>query len=445
MKRAQVETSKRNKKILSGILLYLQAPLSILLATVDAVGKALGKDFGLIDKFTSLTSLIFDPEEVAEEGDAAIEETQKQLDALKNTEAGYQLSIQAIDKESADKRRAAQKAIDDQKLKDKQESLKRLVDLERRYLNDISTLNAKTEQQQLDLNKAREQAELDSINLTGDAKIEAQKLLDEKYNIIQKDLNDKKDLENLTALKSLLEKRQLIETEYNTLKDATDIEALRVKRQNELIAREEADIVDATLLGASEEELNSIRAYYTEQKVLNDKDASEATIAIAEKEKAARLATIDAVQTGLGLAAEALGESTAAGKVAAVASATISTYQSAVDSYKGMVSAIPGPVGIAAGVAAAASSVAMGIANVKKILAVKIPKGGAGGSVPTGVGAQATVAPNVSFVASSENQIAGSVQRQQQDNGPIRAYVVGREMTSQQEYDRNVDRLTSIG
>ena len=55
------------------------------------------------------------------------------------------------------------------------------------------------------------------------------------------------------------------------------------------------------------------------------------------------------------------------------------TYQSATSSYKGMVEAIPGPAGVAAGFAAAAVSVASGLANVKKILAVKVPKGGSGG------------------------------------------------------------------
>jgi hypothetical protein len=48
-----------------------------------------------------------------------------------------------------------------------------------------------------------------------------------------------------------------------------------------------------------------------------------------------------------------------------------------------MVSAISGPVGIAAGIVAAAASVAMGIANVKKILAVKTD-GSGGGSADAG-------------------------------------------------------------
>jgi len=60
---AQFETAKRNKEIIKGILQYLTAPLQVLLATVDQVGKALGQDFGLRDTFNNnVANLFFDPE-----------------------------------------------------------------------------------------------------------------------------------------------------------------------------------------------------------------------------------------------------------------------------------------------------------------------------------------------------------------------------------------------
>lgn len=72
--------------------------------------------------------------------------------------------------------------------------------------------------------------------------------------------------------------------------------------------------------------------------------------------------------------ASILGEESAAGKAVAIAATTIDTYRAAQSAYTGMVAAIPGPVGIALGAVAAAASVVSGLANVKKIVAVKTPQ-----------------------------------------------------------------------
>ncbi len=50
--KAQLEAEKRNKEILQGILRFLFAPISLILSTVDQVGKVLGKDFNLEEKFS---------------------------------------------------------------------------------------------------------------------------------------------------------------------------------------------------------------------------------------------------------------------------------------------------------------------------------------------------------------------------------------------------------
>ena len=118
MKQSQIDTAKRNRDILQGMIRFIFAPLSILLKTVDAVGKALNQDFGLEEKFSKgIAEMVFDPKEVAQEADAAIAETKKQLNTLKNTNAGYQLSINAIHtKAKEDKKKndddAAQKELD---------------------------------------------------------------------------------------------------------------------------------------------------------------------------------------------------------------------------------------------------------------------------------------------------------------------------------------------
>jgi len=82
--------------------------------------------------------------------------------------------------------------------------------------------------------------------------------------------------------------------------------------------------------------------------------------------------------------AQIFGENTAIGKAAAIAQTTIATYQSAVEAFKSL-AGIP-VVGPALGAVAAGAAIAAGIANVKKIIAVKsgLPGDtGGGGSVPS--------------------------------------------------------------
>jgi hypothetical protein len=86
------------------------------------------------------------------------------------------------------------------------------------------------------------------------------------------------------------------------------------------------------------------------------------------------------------------GQETAVGKAAAVAETAINTYRSATAAYAAL-AGIP-VVGPGLGIAAAGAAVISGLANVKKILAVKTPgaenAGGGGVSLPSGGGATRT-------------------------------------------------------
>jgi len=112
------------------------------------------------------------------------------------------------------------------------------------------------------------------------------------------------------------------------------------------------------------------------------------------------------------------GENTAVGKAAAVASATINTYQAATGAFAAL-SPIP-VVGPALGAAAAAAAVVAGFANVKKILSTKsgLPgenKGVGGGSISA---ATPTVAPPVSARATAVEDVnAGIISRQTASTG----------------------------
>jgi len=172
---------------------------------------------------------------------------------------------------------------------------------------------------------------------------------------------------------------------------------------------------------------------------------SQARLEIEKLEYEHKRKMLDATTALLDTAAGALGDSTVAGKAAAVASATIKTLLASVDAFQGMVSAIPGPAGVAAGIAASGFAVLSGFKTVKGILAVKTPKGSGGGggatpSTPSAMGG----APQFNVVGNTgANQLAQSMANQNAQ--PLQAYVVSGAVTSAQSLDRNIISNASIG
>lgn len=150
---------------------------------------------------------------------------------------------------------------------------------------------------------------------------------------------------------------------------------------------------------------------------------------IDEGEAQAKLAVMNQVATAIIAIA---GERSELGKAVAVAMATINTYE-AVTAALG---AKPyGPWNIAQ----AAATAAMGFVQVRNILKTDIPgsKGGSGGGTTVN-------APDFNVVgASPESQLAQTVAEQQ--TKPIKAFVVGKDITNQQELDRNIRTISGLG
>jgi len=116
-KKAQVAAAKRNNDILQGMIKFLTAPLQLLLKTVDMVGSALGKDFGLQKGFNKgIANLVFDPKSVEEEADKTIQATKDKLASLKNEAAGFTLSLKEMDKPAPKTvTKAAEKVVEEAK------------------------------------------------------------------------------------------------------------------------------------------------------------------------------------------------------------------------------------------------------------------------------------------------------------------------------------------
>lgn len=122
MRDAQIETARRNRDILEGILKFLTAPISFLLKSIDKVGEVLGKDFGLEEGlYKNVAELVFDPEETEKNTDESIQKTKDALRDLENQQAGFQLSINKINEDAAAKsKEAREKKAEEDKKKDEE-------------------------------------------------------------------------------------------------------------------------------------------------------------------------------------------------------------------------------------------------------------------------------------------------------------------------------------
>jgi len=167
-----------------------------------------------------------------------------------------------------------------------------------------------------------------------------------------------------------------------------------------------------------------------------EKKESDIRTKIALAEQQAKVQTFEVTANALSAFGELVGKETKAGKALAVSSALISTYLSAQKAYESQfmpLALVDSPV---RGAIAAAAAIASGLANVKAIISE-------GKSKPsTTAGRPQVEAPDFNVVgASPESQLAQTVAGQQAK--PIKAFVVGKEITSQQELDRNI--LTTAG
>ena len=333
-----------------------------------------------------------------------------------------------------------------------------------------SKSNSKKNREELEAQRKK-----DAENLK--AALDAQKNAEiEQRNEVTKaigEAQDKQTEKNLTA--SEVEQRAvkdkyfgLIELAKQQNRSKEEIDALEIQRLNELNEikdkyRLQDDQKKATEL---EKQINDntasfelrLQAIDTEQalfkkqlddKVITEEQYNEKTKGlaksreeIAKAEAKAKMDSLDSYGNALGSIAGMLGESTTAGKAAAVASATISTYSAANKAYESQL-AIPTPDAPIRATIAAGIAIAGGLLNVQKILAVKTPGGGgSGGTAPSG--GNSMTAPSFNVVGSSStNQLAQSIGTQSQT--PVRSYVVASDVSTAQALDRNIIRNATIG
>jgi hypothetical protein len=374
IKKQQVETARRNQEILTGILKFVTVPLQLLLKGIDKAAAVIGRQSDLAESFNkSISTLLFDPDEVAANADATIKESEDKLAQLREQQARFQNQIKDIDRAAADKRKAER----DKEIAEEQARQQKLAEIYRQA----------------------EQARIDQRN-------------------------------------EILAEIEKVEEEFRTSQLTEEQRALDALETYffELKTRAEAAGIDITEIERIEQEKRF--AILEEFRLKNEAAAADARQKELEQERALQDAKLGLAQNYAG-AATAINEAlVASGAISAEKGFKIgkalAASQTAISTLQGIVTAMadpkaPYPLNFANAVTIGVT----GAANIAKILATKFGGGGGGISRPSlggggGLGAAAATQP-VSGL--SGLQLADANNRPMQP----RAYVIASDVTSQTE------------
>jgi hypothetical protein len=404
--KAQIEAAKRNKDILVGIVKFLQIPLRTVLETVDAVGKALGQDFGLIKGLDKLTekgaNLFFDPEAEKAAAEATRKESLKSIEKLKNDRAGFQLSIKGIDKQAATDAAAKQKEAND-----------KAIELEKKR------------------KEALEQIRLGEIDTEKERRAEELFQIQEQY-------------------------RLLIEEAVKFGQDTTALKEAQRTKEKELADKFKKEDQE------KEDEYWNTQAEKAIERTEKAKVEADKQIAIEQAVADAKLSiqnqALDTASAGIGLLKGLFEKNKGLQKAALIAESAIGISKIIINTQAANAAArlkyalLPGGAALAAAETvlnkvSAGIGIAANLASTSKALGALGGGGSAsggsvgGGSAPSG-GGDAPAAPQFNVVGNSGvNQIAQTLGAQQ----PVQAYVVANQVTTQQALDRNIVQNASLG
>lgn len=379
IKDAQVETAKRNQNIAMGIIAFLTSPIVVLLGLVDGLTSSLAT-LGILDEGTMLA-----------EG------------FLKSTS---ELLFNPDD--------IAAKG--DEAIAETQKQLTKLKNTRDGFILQQQKEAADAEQKLKD-DEAKKQKEID------DKAKEKQDALDKlKADSLKKDEDLKR--QQLQSIENL-------ENEYfNRLLDKQTQEenAVRQKYFNLIEAARQYGEDTSVLEEAQSEELKAIK---------DKADAEDKA-----RDKALKKQQLSSIGDTFGQVANILGKKSAAGKAAAIAAATINTYQG-ISEVWGNESVLPEPFATIQKIVSSGVTLAAGLKTVQQIKSTPKPAGVSGGG--GGGGGTPTFTPPAFNVvgASGSSQLADAIGGQSQQ--PTRAYVVSDDVTTSQALERNIVNGATIG
>lgn len=288
---------------------------------------------------------------------------------------------------------------------------------------------------------------VNAIDETNKMRIDAMKDGSDKEIAIAKKTRDEKidAIDNEMLHVSLMDARRDELTEQRKLAEQiyqNELGKIRAKASESRLADRRKEVDEDRQLN---KDLQRLSTEYTDTYQLNMQARQNIRAIEFETMKTNQQAQVDLM---MGLS-ELIGQETATGKALAIAATSISTYNAAQTQFE---QASKNPITIAFPAypyTVAAGAIVAGLAKVKQILAIQIPKGGGGsyggGSASGGYsfnsGGSAPIQAGASVTTTSLSQ--GTLKQLQTQ--PIRAYVVENDITTNQDRIKRIEGAAVFG
>tara|TARA_Y100000114_G_scaffold49503_1_gene45175 strand:- start:2179 stop:3951 length:1773 start_codon:yes stop_codon:yes gene_type:complete len=266
----------------------------------------------------------------------------------------------------------------------------------------------------------------DGVNKTNQQYInELKKVYDEIENLNlseEKNIVTKKEFDSVTK-----QQIEQIQKHIEAIRELGKIREEYFKKNEDLEVRE-LEFAGARIIKAKQQRLAEIKS------IIADEEYKQDAILQVNKyyDKLLLLEKKEALQDLTAAFIQAAGEQSKVGKIVAIAQALFNTYEGITAALK-----VPPPLGEIY----AATRALLGFAQVRNILQTDPSNPRMAGS---SVGSGSTVeAPDFNVVGASQVSQLGRLVSAQQ-NKPLKAFVVGKEISSQQELDRNITNTAGI-
>ena len=390
-----------------------------------------------------------------------IAELQAQLIEQQTTLQGIEYDAERVGREIRTQAAEERKAQIEERLAQEKTVAETLRDLR---IEDIKDEQSKAEAT-LQVQREAALATLRENNATKEQLLEAEKLYDGQLETLRQEFADKESERAQAAAEKKEQERQAeLEKEkaqQQRLKEILDtayfesIENEFQRAQEELSFQEQKAMEELALLGATEAEKQRIRDGYQKKREKLAQDEANYNMAL---KKAERDNELNLAAGAFGAIAGLVGEQTAVGKAAAIATTTIQTYQAAQAAYASQM-AIPDPSAPVRAAIAAGIAIATGIANVQKIISTPTPGkgggGGGGGGATPGRPNTPTFSGNTGSLDLGFNQGASIGQSDTlgdmqtgaagvESPEPLKAYVVATEMTDAQDKNKAIEDIAKL-
>lgn len=245
---------------------------------------------------------------------------------------------------------------------------------------------------------------------------------------------NKGETEEERRKREMLELEKRFQDEYNFIQFQAARQRLEQQKADNdaMITQQEEDMKYIADLASSVEF----------QTTLTASEQAEVRKRVSQAEADARIATAQFVSNQLSVFADLAGKQTVAGKILAVASATINTYLAASKALAGDYSAY-GPAAPFVRAATVASTILLGLKQVREITKVQVPApggGGGGGGVPN-ASAPSPLTPQAQLTTTSLDQNTIN----QIGNSTVRAYVLDADTVNNRERISRLNRAARLG